>query len=485
MRTACINVFVPTDSMNHNKKFDVLVIIHGGAFMMGSGHSTAQSQFLVDRDLIFVTLNYRLGIFGFLSTQDEEIPGNYGMKDQTLALKWVNENIASFGGKPESITISGLSAGGASVHLHYFSPLSKGLFVRGLSQSGTALDPWVIRRHPLERARKLGSLLGCSDESTQEMKKCLKQKPARVILEKQNYFYGVGEGLARLPLSPFSPVVETKSKNPFLAEEPFSMLRDGKVLDVPWIVSRCANEGLFPAVFYHSDTDKLNNDWSKIARYMLDYNYTLSESKQEDVAKQIKEFYLGPQENINKENFKKLIQMLTDRLFGIGSEAAAKLQSEANKSPVYYYYFNYQKGKYKAIRLFVPTAVGIEGTTYITYIHTDQANLYATLGVSHGEDMLYFYGFPGLKDFSEEDKKLMNACQDMLYSYATTGIPSFDGTDKWLPTKHSELTYLNITDASDIKLETVDSLTPVDFWKSVGLLEYEVYGSKANTKTEL
>lgn len=65
-------------------------------------------------------------IIGFLSTQNEVVPGNNGLKDQALALKWVKQNIRSFGGNPNSVTIDGFSAGGASVHYHYLSPLSKG-----------------------------------------------------------------------------------------------------------------------------------------------------------------------------------------------------------------------------------------------------------------------------------------------------------------------------------------------------------------------
>ncbi|KAJ8954937.1 hypothetical protein NQ318_000367 [Aromia moschata] len=88
-----------------------------------------------------------------------------------------------------------------------------------------------------------------------------------------------------------------------------------------------------------------------------------------------------------------------------------------------------------------------------------------------------FMDFLPSKSF-QRDKKLRNACQDMLYSYATTGYPSFDGTDNWKPTKDAELTYMNVSDASNIKLQTADSLVPIEFWRSIGLLEYEKYSIK-------
>lgn len=94
--------------------------------MFGYGYSYARPHYLMDKDVILVTFNYRVGPLGFLSTQDAVVPGNMGMKDQSMALKWIKENIKDFGGNPDSITITGLSAGGASVHYHYLSPLSKG-----------------------------------------------------------------------------------------------------------------------------------------------------------------------------------------------------------------------------------------------------------------------------------------------------------------------------------------------------------------------
>lgn len=107
----------------------VMVYIHGGGFFAGSpsGQFHGPQYFMDNGDVIVVLMAYRLGALGFLSTGDENSPGNFGLKDQTLALKWVKENIREFGGNPNSITIFGTSAGGASVHMHMMSPLSKGM----------------------------------------------------------------------------------------------------------------------------------------------------------------------------------------------------------------------------------------------------------------------------------------------------------------------------------------------------------------------
>lgn len=102
-----------------------MVWLHGGVFYFGSG-SFYGAQNLLDRDIVLVTINYRLGIFGFLTTGERSSPGNYGLKDQLLALKWIQRDIHNFGGDPKQVTLFGESAGAASITLHAISEQSKG-----------------------------------------------------------------------------------------------------------------------------------------------------------------------------------------------------------------------------------------------------------------------------------------------------------------------------------------------------------------------
>ena len=104
-----------------------MVRIHGGGFLVGSSNFTFYGpNYLLDKDIILVSINYRLGILGFFSTGDSVVPGNFGLKDQVLALKWVQNNIRVFGGDPNRVTLFGESAGGACVSLHALSDLSNG-----------------------------------------------------------------------------------------------------------------------------------------------------------------------------------------------------------------------------------------------------------------------------------------------------------------------------------------------------------------------
>lgn len=144
----------------------MLVFLHGGGWSAGHGGiSLYGPDNFLEHDVVLVTGNYRLGALGFLSTEDKECAGNFGLKDQSMMLTWVRMNIDKFGGDSSSVTIFGNSAGelkpfflrisicilnrrafvvlgAASVNYHMISPMSKGLFDRAISQSGTLMNVW-------------------------------------------------------------------------------------------------------------------------------------------------------------------------------------------------------------------------------------------------------------------------------------------------------------------------------------------------------
>ncbi|KDR12774.1 Esterase FE4 [Zootermopsis nevadensis] len=176
-----LNVYTPRmpDSTLGVVPLDVMFWIHGGGWFNGSGNTDFYGpQYLLDKDIILVTINYRLGTIGFISTEDAACPGNNGMKDQVAALRWVRDNIAAFGGNPSSVTIFGESAGGASVHYHMLSPASKGLFHRAISQSGNALGVWAFtpKGRPKYLAEKVADLFDCPAQPSTELISCLRKQ---------------------------------------------------------------------------------------------------------------------------------------------------------------------------------------------------------------------------------------------------------------------------------------------------------------------
>lgn len=137
-------------------------------------------QEIADRgNVVLVSVAYRLGVLGFLSTGDSDLPGNYGLWDQHAAIAWVHRNIRSFAGDPQNITVFGESAGGASVDYQILSPYNKGLVKRAIAQSGAALCPWALNRNPHKTAAQVAKNVGCPTD--ERMVQCLKSTDAAAL----------------------------------------------------------------------------------------------------------------------------------------------------------------------------------------------------------------------------------------------------------------------------------------------------------------
>ncbi|XP_049942681.1 juvenile hormone esterase-like [Schistocerca serialis cubense] len=161
----------------------VLVYFHGGGFFSGSGtFGDAGPHYFMDQDVILVTVNYRLGPLGFFSLNQRDAPGNMGLYDQVMALQWVKDYIKYFHGDRFRVTIMGEGAGGACVHLHLFSPMSRGLFSRAISQSGVAFNSWALMNDMVNTSKTHAAFLGCNKEKDSMTMKCLRQVEAEQIV---------------------------------------------------------------------------------------------------------------------------------------------------------------------------------------------------------------------------------------------------------------------------------------------------------------
>ena len=162
-----LNIFTP-DTAREGDKLPVLVYIHGGGYTGGCGHEKHfDGPVWPTKGVIGVTLNYRLGLMGFLCLpqlrEEAGHTGNYGLYDQMTAISWVKDNIAAFGGDPENITIMGQSAGAASVQLLCQSPLTEGLFQKAVMSSGCGLGSMLSGNQETSGAfwQEIMKLTGC------------------------------------------------------------------------------------------------------------------------------------------------------------------------------------------------------------------------------------------------------------------------------------------------------------------------------------
>jgi len=184
MSEDCLYLNVRTGNLNSDEKQPVMVWIHGGGHQFGSGDfSYYQANGLVEKGVVLVTINYRLGAFGYmahpaLSDADPNgVSGNYGTLDQIAALEWVQANIAAYGGDPENVTIFGESAGGWSVTEMMASPLAAGKFDKAIAQSGAStyhlgqMDGYGVGwPSGYEMGEKVADALGLSDPSAADLR---------------------------------------------------------------------------------------------------------------------------------------------------------------------------------------------------------------------------------------------------------------------------------------------------------------------------
>lgn len=176
MSEDCLRLNIYTTDLQPVKKKSVIFFLHPGGFysLSSQSNTTVGPEHFMDTNVILVSANYRLGIFGFLSIGTNDATGNYGLKDQVIALRWIQDNIESFGGDPNAVTIMGYSAGAMSVTLHLISPMSRGLFQRAIVMSGSSIAQWNIPTNQLDLAKKQARLLNCKDDSIEEIMHCLR-----------------------------------------------------------------------------------------------------------------------------------------------------------------------------------------------------------------------------------------------------------------------------------------------------------------------
>ena len=181
-----LNVFTTASLGNASGSgLAVVFYIHGGSFLTGQGSGYDGSALATRGNVVVVTVNYRLSIFGFWGTGDENAKGNYGLLDQQLALSWVNENIAAFGGDPGRVTIFGQSAGGNAASLHLFANVSRPLFRRVAVHSGPIASTLGLqpRSQIAELHFMIGQAAGCYNSDTAKLLKCLRDKSAKEVFD--------------------------------------------------------------------------------------------------------------------------------------------------------------------------------------------------------------------------------------------------------------------------------------------------------------
>ncbi|GFY40334.1 neuroligin-4, X-linked [Trichonephila inaurata madagascariensis] len=160
-----------------------MVYIHGESYEWNAGNPYDGRVLASYGNVVVVTINYRLGILGFLPAVDRSARGNYGLMDQVAALHWIQENIGEFGGDSDNVTVFGQGHGAACVNLLMLSPMAKGLFHRAIMQSGSSLSPWAIARDAIAHTLHIARVLDCPAQHNTALVECLRKRDLQEIMD--------------------------------------------------------------------------------------------------------------------------------------------------------------------------------------------------------------------------------------------------------------------------------------------------------------
>ncbi|NXN89005.1 CEL lipase, partial [Bombycilla garrulus] len=396
-----LNILVPQGKNEVSTKLPVMVYIYGGAFLFGGSQgANFLDNYLYDGEeiavrgnVIVVTINYRVGPLGFLSTGDQNLPGNYGLKDQHMAIAWVKRNIKAFGGDPDNITIFGESAGAVSVSLQTLSPKNKGLFKRAISQSGVGLCSWAIQRDPLLWAKKLGKKLGCSTDNTTILADCLRNSdPKSLTLAYHLKLFNLPMPVVHILA--FTPVVD----GDFLPDLPENLFANAA--DIDYVAGVNDMDG---HVFAGLDMPAINRPLVKVTAdevYSLIKGLTVDRG--EAGANATYNIYTQswgdkPSQEVVK---KTVVALMTDYIFLIPTQQALDLHLQNAKSGKTYSYVFSQPSR----MLVYPNWVGAD----------------------HAEDVQYVFGKPFASPLSYLPKHRTVSKAMIAYwtNFARTGDPN-------------------------------------------------------------
>lgn len=377
----------------------VMVWFHGGAFFSGSSDlDLYDGEVLASLgDVILVSVNYRLGALGFLTTNHETIGGNMGMYDQVLAINWIKENIFAFGGDSDNIVLFGQSAGATSAGLHLFSPLTREIPSRVILQSGGPLFPKIYFENQIEKGTVFLDEVGChssltpnsSDPIPDEVIDCLTNLPVDTIVRGHKKLFEK----YKIPFFPHPG-------DDFLPDLPHDMIQEYGGSQTEILMGNNEDEGsfflhiFFPEVFPNQDISHINLSVSDASSYITKaYNFI-----PETQAQLMSQFFLAGSALSNKTRLLKTTHdIIGDSGFVCPAVVLSEMLSEFNVS-VYHYLM---KGR------------------------PESSNWNSWMGSTHLDEVQFVFGVPlreeHSKQFNQDEKDFSRRIIDSWTSFAKTG----------------------------------------------------------------
>nr|UUB32753.1 carboxylesterase COEA2 [Dendroctonus rhizophagus] len=363
-----LNVFTPIlDREINASKLPVVFWIYGGGFI--NGCADWWPQYWMDEDIVVVIPNYRVGPFGFLATGDLSAPGNAGLKDQSLALKWTYENVHLFGGDNDRITIAGQSAGGSSVGWQLLSDKSQSFFRAAIIESGSPLNTWAYQDDPYSYAINLANTIDSTitELNTNELVEFLQGVDSKTIDVASTAAFG----------KQALPVIEPYHAEAFISAAMFELFDSGTYTQVPTIIGVNSEEKITLAkdlaalIKYAEGADEAPS-----ALVPANFNYKADDSSYE-VGKKIRSIYVGNE--TLAEHLGQYIRLSSDNQYTRSVIKQGKLMAKYND--VFFYVFAYD---------------GEAGGVNATFPGADS--------VAHAEELKYNWSTVPLAELNDQDR---------------------------------------------------------------------------------
>merc|ERR1719468_255376 len=431
----CLTLNIFTNSLGSKKAPQaVMVWIYGGGFALGSKYIYRMNG-LVAEDVVLVAMNYRLGALGFLSFGNELVSGNMGLRDQHLAIMWVQANIHEFGGDPTRITIFGESAGAVSVSAHVVSPLNSGLIQGAIAQSGSAM--FLNLDKPGDEkisARNAAEVFGCPQTLDSRTLECLQKvdikKNVGKITDSDDAYYDPNY---RLKFN-FMPVVDEYAINPFIPMDPLEAFKTGMFNKIPFMSGTNAFEGgLMTSILNLQGIE--GAAVVDLIEMPSKQSFNIHYGQDEIFSKVALKFYNHSTGGSRFELEKPALDFFSDSLFLSSDQKSVELMSQHSKH-VYNYYLSQETNN---------------------SLVTAEFGLPIAFTPGHGDDLTFLIteGVVDPDNFSEAEEDTADRMVRYWTNFAKFGNPTPVTGDKdsglWYPVTPDQKNYLEIKAEPEMK----------------------------------
>ncbi|CAH2042103.1 unnamed protein product, partial [Iphiclides podalirius] len=403
----CLTLNIFTSNLTASQP--VLVWLEGQEYT--NTDTTLRSfKHFIDENIVVVSVNYRLSIFGFLCLGVQQAPGNAGLKDVVQALQWIRQNIAGFGGNPNNVVLFGHGSAAAMVDLITMSPSSETLVHKAIVQSGSALSPGAIAYNPISYAEALGTKLGYTDKTPEQLAELLTTTDLNVLVSALGEF----EFLNNTAL--FAPCIENgvDVNNTFLSDAPINILRSGNYSHIPYLAGYTNREGTVRAqqAAYNQWLEKMQANFDDFIQVDLDI---ASNPNRTAIVSSIREYYFA-QRNIDMETIEDYLDYHGDTMILVSVIRGAWERALTSRAEVRLFEFTY-RGTY----------------------NSDWALPQIPLtGVRHGGVLNYLLNY----DLTPSDVVVLQWIVRRYSAFIQTGSPSYPNAVDWQPITASGFNYI-------------------------------------------